>query len=115
MGAPSAPSWTDLPPASLLGKDGETLTTSPRGSPRKTPVTSPAKSSGLSSPANSPSKVRLRTGDKLKDTGDSLDGCGGRKVWVVAENQFICPRCVLEWMKCHGLTGEGDRILKLKN
>lgn len=50
---PSAPSWTDLPPPSLLGKDGETVTTSPRGSPRKTPVTSPAKSS----PVNSPSKV----------------------------------------------------------
>ena len=64
MGAPSAPSWTDLPPASLLGKDGVTLTTSPRGSPRKTPVTSPTKSSGLSSPANSPSKVSQRTGDK---------------------------------------------------
>lgn len=89
VGAPSAPSWTDLPPASLLGKDGETLTTSPRGSPRKTPVTSPAKSSGLSSPANSPSKVSQRT-------GDSLDGCGWLRLWVVVENHFICPRSVLE-------------------
>lgn len=64
MGGPSAPSWTDLPPPSLLGKDGETLTTSPRGSPRKTPVTSPARSSGMSSPANSPSKVNKKSGDK---------------------------------------------------
>ena len=56
LGGPSAPSWTDLPPPSLLGKDDEPSTTSPRGSPRKTPVTSPAKS-GMPSPAGSPSKV----------------------------------------------------------
>lgn len=59
VGGPSAPSWTDFPPPSLLGlgKDDGASTTSPRGSPRKTPVTSPAKS-GKSSPAVSPSKVR---------------------------------------------------------
>ena len=59
VGGPSAPSWTDLPPPSLLGlgKDDEASTTSPRSSPRKTPVTSPVKS-GVSSPAVSPSKVR---------------------------------------------------------
>ncbi|KAJ7371298.1 Non-ous end-joining factor 1 [Desmophyllum pertusum] len=56
VGGPSAPSWTDVLPPSLLGKDDEPSTTSPRGSPRKTPVTSPAKSSGMSSPATSPSK-----------------------------------------------------------
>lgn len=58
MGAPSAPSWTDLLPPSLLGQGegGEPSTTSPRTSPRKTPVTSPAKP-GISSPAASPSKV----------------------------------------------------------
>ncbi|CAH3121148.1 unnamed protein product [Porites lobata] len=55
VGGPSAPSWTDLPPPSLLGKDDESYTTSPKRSPRKTPVTSPSKS-GMSSPAGSPSK-----------------------------------------------------------
>ena len=57
VGGPSAPSWTDLPLPSLLGKDDESYTTSPKRSPRKTPVTSPSKS-GMSSPAGSPSKVR---------------------------------------------------------
>ncbi|XP_020631999.1 uncharacterized protein LOC110068921 [Orbicella faveolata] len=67
VGGPSAPSWTDLPPPSLLGKHGETLTTSPRGSPRKTPVTSPARSSGMSSPANSPSKdMELQRREELQ-------------------------------------------------
>ena len=60
VGGPSAPSWTDLPPPSLLVKDGEPSDTSPRVSPRKTPATSPAKSSGMSSPATSPSKVRKK-------------------------------------------------------
>lgn len=56
VGGPSAPSWTDLPPPSLFGKEDEPFTTSPRVSPRKTPVTSPAKSSGMSSLSDSPSK-----------------------------------------------------------
>ncbi|CAH3154868.1 unnamed protein product [Pocillopora meandrina] len=56
IGGPSAPSWTDIPPPSLFGKEDEPLTTSPRVSPRKTPVTSPAKSSGMSLPSDSPSK-----------------------------------------------------------
>lgn len=67
VGGPSAPSWTDVPPPSLLGKDGEPSTTSPRVSPRKTPVTSPTKSSAKSSPVNSPSKVRKM----------GVQGCGG--------------------------------------
>lgn len=59
IGGPSAPSWTDIPPPSLFGKEDEPLTTSPRVSPRKTPVTSPAKSSGMSLPSDSPSKVKI--------------------------------------------------------
>jgi len=66
LGGPSAPSWTDLPPPSLLGKDDEPSTTSPRGSPRKTPVTSPAKS-GMPSPAGSPSKdMELQRREELQ-------------------------------------------------
>lgn len=61
IGGPSAPSWTDIPPPSLFGKEDEPLTTSPRVSPRKTPVTSPAKSSGMSLPSDSPSKVKIWT------------------------------------------------------
>lgn len=61
IGGPSTPSWTDIPPPSLFGKEDEPLTTSPRVSPRKTPVTSPAKSSGMSLPSDSPSKVKIRT------------------------------------------------------
>lgn len=67
VGGPSAPSWADVPPPSLLGQDGGPSTTSPRASPKKTPVTSPAKSSGMSSPANSPSKVRKKG---MKKCGD---------------------------------------------
>lgn len=59
IGGPCAPSWTDIPPPSLFGKEDEPLTTSPRVSPRKTPVTSPAKSSGMSLPSDSPSKVKI--------------------------------------------------------
>lgn len=59
IGGPSAPSWTDIPPPSLFGKEDEPLTTSARVSPRKTPVTSPAKSSGMSLPSDSPSKVKI--------------------------------------------------------
>ena len=53
-GVPSAQSWTDLHPPSLLS--AEPMDSSPRVSPRKTPVTSPVKSR-MSSPAGSPSKV----------------------------------------------------------
>ncbi|XP_078377948.1 non-homologous end-joining factor 1-like [Oculina patagonica] len=67
VGGPSAPSWADVPPPSLLGQDGGPSTTSPRASPKKTPVTSPAKSSGMSSPANSPSKdMELQRREELQ-------------------------------------------------
>ncbi|XP_029200277.2 non-homologous end-joining factor 1-like isoform X1 [Acropora millepora] len=57
-GVPSAQSWTDLHPPSLLSAepmDSSPSGVSPRVSPRKTPVTSPVKSR-MSSPAGSPSK-----------------------------------------------------------
>ncbi|XP_068740229.1 non-homologous end-joining factor 1-like [Montipora capricornis] len=63
--APSASSWTDLPPPSLMSVEPSNASPG-RGSPRKTPVTSPVKS-GTSSPAGSPSKeMELQRREALK-------------------------------------------------